>query len=160
MDNRAKTRSRCLGRRLKIDARYLLQLGRSARRHLTGLKASDFVEVSGMTAADGTITATAGSRRDRLGRNAWQVLGNGGERRYGQRTPLMINALIVELFGREFFTGFTSGQPAKRRSRRSPRNDIRFSHHDVDRNERRQARWSDAQQEGPAITAPRWSVRV
>src|ERR1700730_3671523 len=75
---------------------------------ITGLKMNDFVEVSGLTAADGTITAT------RIGREAsagtLQVLGTVASVDTVAHT-FMINALIVN-YSAANLTGFTSGQPA------------------------------------------------
>jgi Domain of unknown function (DUF5666) len=75
---------------------------------ITGLKVADFVEVSGLTAADGSITAT------RIGREAsagtLQVLGTVASVDTVAHT-FMINALIVNYSGANL-TGFTGGQPA------------------------------------------------
>jgi hypothetical protein len=75
---------------------------------ITGLKMNDFVEVSGLTAADGTITAT------RIGREAsagnLQVLGALASLDTVMHT-FKINALIVN-YSAANLTGFTSGQPA------------------------------------------------
>jgi uncharacterized protein DUF5666 len=73
--------------------------------NITGLMKDDFVEVSGLIAADGTITAT------RIGREAstgtLQVLGTVAGA--GTKT-FMINALTVD-YSTASLTGFTSGQP-------------------------------------------------
>jgi hypothetical protein len=73
---------------------------------ITGLKMNDFVEVSGLIAADGSITAT------RIGRDAsagtLQVLGTLASLDTVAHT-FKINALIVNYSN---LTGFTSGQPA------------------------------------------------
>src|SRR6266853_3310061 len=75
---------------------------------ITGLKASDFVEVSGMTAADGTIAATRIEREASAG--TLQVLGTVASVDTVMHT-FMINALIVD-YSAANLTGFTSGQPA------------------------------------------------
>src|SRR5882672_7988620 len=75
---------------------------------ITGLKVADFVEVSGLTAADGSISAT------RIGREAsagtLQVLGTVASVDTVAHT-FMINALIVN-YSAANLTDFTSGQPA------------------------------------------------
>src|SRR6202048_245111 len=94
-----------LGQTVKIDG------GTSFRADIkpadiTGLKMNDFVEVSGLIAADGSITAT------RIGRDAsagtLQVLGTLASVDTVAHT-FKINALIVNYSN---LTGFTSGQPA------------------------------------------------
>jgi len=75
---------------------------------ITGLKGGDFVEVSGMTAADGTITATRIERDASAG--ALQVLGTVAGVDTVAHT-FMINALIVN-YSAANLTDFTSGQPA------------------------------------------------
>jgi len=75
---------------------------------ITGLKVADFVEVSGLTAADGSISAT------RIGREAsagtLQVLGTVASVDTVAHT-FMINALIVN-YSAANLTGFAGGQPA------------------------------------------------
>ncbi len=75
---------------------------------ITGLKVADFVEVSGLTAADGSISAT------RIGREAsagtLQVLGTVASVDAVAHT-FMINALIVN-YSAANLTGFAGGQPA------------------------------------------------
>jgi len=75
---------------------------------ITGLKGGDFVEVSGMTAADGSVTATRIERDASAG--TLQVLGTVTSVDTTAHT-LMINALIVN-YSAANLTGFTSGQPA------------------------------------------------
>jgi hypothetical protein len=75
---------------------------------ITGLKGGDFVEVSGMTAADGTITATRIERDASAG--TLQVLGTVASVDTTAHR-FMINALIVN-YSAANLTGFTSGQPA------------------------------------------------
>jgi hypothetical protein len=75
---------------------------------ITGLKGGDFVEVSGMTAADGTITATRIERDTSAG--TLQVLGTVASVDTAMHT-FMINALIVN-YSAANLTGFTSGAPA------------------------------------------------
>ena len=75
---------------------------------ITGLKVTDFVEVSGMIAADGTITATRIERDTSAG--TLQVLGTVAGVDTAAHT-FMINALIVN-YSAANLTGFTSGQPA------------------------------------------------
>lgn len=75
---------------------------------ITGLKVADFVEVSGLTAADGTITATRIDRDASAG--MLQVLGTVASVDTAMHT-FMLNALIVD-YSAANLTGFTSGQPA------------------------------------------------
>ena len=96
-----------LGQTVKIDAGTSFSSDVQPA-DITGLKASDFVEVSGMTAADGTITATRIERDASAG--TLQVLGTVASVDTAAHT-LMINALIVN-YSAANLTGFTSGQPA------------------------------------------------
>lgn len=75
---------------------------------ITGLKGGDFVEVSGMTAADGTITATRIARDSSAG--TLQVLGTVASVDTAMHT-FMINALHVN-YSAANLMGFSSGQPA------------------------------------------------
>jgi hypothetical protein len=75
---------------------------------ITGLKVADFIEVSGMTAADGTITATRIERDSSAG--TLQVLGTVASIDTAMHT-FMINALIVN-YSAANLSGFASGQPA------------------------------------------------
>ena len=96
-----------LGQTVKIDAGTSFSSDVQPA-DITGLKVADFVEVSGLTAADGSITAT------RIGREAsagtLQVLGTVASADTVAHT-FMINALIVN-YSAANLTGFTSGQPA------------------------------------------------
>ena len=73
--------------------------------NIGGLTKNDFVEVSGLIAADGTITATRIDREASTG--TLQVLGTVAGA--GTKT-FMINALTVD-YSTASLTGFTSGQP-------------------------------------------------
>jgi Domain of unknown function (DUF5666) len=75
---------------------------------ITGLKVTDFVEVSGLTAADGSITATRIERDTSAG--TLQVLGTVASVNTAAHT-FMINALTVN-YSAANLTGFSSGQPA------------------------------------------------
>ena len=75
---------------------------------ITGLKGGDFVEVSGMTGADGSVTATRIERDASAG--TLQVLGTVASVDTTAHT-FMINALIVN-YSAANLTDFTSGQPA------------------------------------------------
>jgi hypothetical protein len=96
-----------LGQTVKIDAGTSFSSDVQPA-DITGLKVADFVEVSGLTAADGSISAT------RIGREAsagtLQVLGTVASVDTVAHT-FMINALIVN-YSAANLTGFTSGQPA------------------------------------------------
>jgi len=96
-----------LGQTVKIDAGTSFSSDVQPA-DITGLKVDDFVEVSGLTAADGTISAT------RIGREAsagtLQVLGTVASVDTVAHT-FMINALIVN-YSAANLTGFTSGAPA------------------------------------------------
>jgi hypothetical protein len=74
-----------------------------------GLNVKDFVAVSGLTAADGSITATR-IDREASGGNL-QVLGTVASVDT-MHTTFMINALIVNYSTTANLTGFTGGQPA------------------------------------------------
>jgi len=96
-----------LGQTVKIDAGTSFSSDVQPA-DITGLKVADFVEVSGLTAADGSISAT------RIGREAsagtLQVLGTVASVDTVAHT-FMINALIVN-YSAANLTGFTGGQPA------------------------------------------------
>src|SRR5882762_7293805 len=96
-----------LGQTVKIDAGTSFSSDVQPA-DITGLKVADFVEVSGLTAADGSISAT------RIGREAsagtLQVLGTVASVDTVAHT-FMINALIVN-YSAANLTDFTSGQPA------------------------------------------------
>jgi len=96
-----------LGQTVKIDAGTSFSSDVQPA-DITGLKVADFVEVSGLTAADGSISAT------RIGREAsagtLQVLGTLAGIDTAAHT-FMINALIVN-YSAANLTDFTSGQPA------------------------------------------------
>jgi len=96
-----------LGQTVKIDAGTSFSSDVKPA-DITGLKVADFVEVSGLTAADGSITAT------RIGREAsagtLQVLGTVSSLDTTLHT-FMINALIVN-YSAANLTGFSGGQPA------------------------------------------------
>ena len=96
-----------LGQTVKIDAGTSFSSDVQPA-DITGLKAADFVEVSGMTAADGTITATRIERDASAG--TLQVLGTVASVDTTAHT-FMINALIVN-YSAANLTDFTSGQPA------------------------------------------------
>src|SRR5882762_266216 len=96
-----------LGQTVKIDAGTSFNSDVQPA-DITGLKVDDFVEVSGLTAADGTITATRIERQASAG--TLQVLGTVASVDTAAHT-LMINALIVN-YSAANLTGFTSGQPA------------------------------------------------
>src|SRR6266850_8188014 len=96
-----------LGQTVKIDAGTSFSSDVQPA-DITGLKVADFVEVSGLTAADGSISAT------RIGREAsagtLQVLGTVASVDTVAHT-FMINALIVN-YSAANLTGFAGGQPA------------------------------------------------
>jgi hypothetical protein len=96
-----------LGQTVQIDAATSFS-SNVQPADITGLKGGDFVEVSGLTAADGTITATRIERDSSPG--ALQVLGTVASVDTAMHT-FMINALIVN-YSAANLTGFTSGQPA------------------------------------------------
>jgi len=96
-----------LGQTVKIDAGTSFSSDVQPA-DITGLKVDDFVEVSGLTAADGTITATRIERDASAG--SLQVLGTVASVDTMAHT-FMINALIVN-YSAANLTGFTSGQPA------------------------------------------------
>jgi len=75
---------------------------------ITGLKVADFIEVSGLTAADGTIAATRIEREASAG--TLQVLGTVASVDTVAQT-FMINALTVN-YSAANLTDFASGQPA------------------------------------------------
>jgi hypothetical protein len=76
---------------------------------ISGLNVKDFVAVSGLIAADGTITATRIDREASAG--TLQVLGTVASVDT-MHTTFKINALIVNYSPPANLTGFTSGQPA------------------------------------------------
>jgi hypothetical protein len=96
-----------LGQTVKIDAGTSFSSDVKPA-DITGLNMNDFVEVSGLTAADGTITATRIDRDASAG--TLQVLGTVASANTAMHT-FMINALIVD-YSAANLTGFTSGQPA------------------------------------------------
>jgi hypothetical protein len=96
-----------LGQTVKIDAGSSFSSDVQPA-DITGLKVADFVEVSGLTAADGSITATRIERDASAG--TLQVLGTVASADTVAHT-FMINALIVN-YSAANLTGFTSGQPA------------------------------------------------
>jgi len=97
-----------LGQTVKIDAGTSFSSDVKPA-DINGLNVADFVEVSGLTAADGSITAT------RIGREAsagtLQVLGKLASLDTAH-TTFKINALIVNYSGAKL-TGFTSGPLAE-----------------------------------------------
>jgi Domain of unknown function (DUF5666) len=96
-----------LGQKVKIDSGTSFSSDVQPA-DITGLKVADFVEVSGLTAADGTITATRIERDASAG--ALQVLGTVASVDTVAHT-FMINALVVN-YSAAMLTGFASGQPA------------------------------------------------
>ena len=96
-----------LGQTVKIDAGTSFSSDVKPA-DISGLKVTDFVEVSGMAAADGTITATRIERDASAG--ALQVLGTVASVDTAMHT-FMIDALKVD-YSAANLTGFTSGQPA------------------------------------------------
>jgi hypothetical protein len=96
-----------LGQTVKIDAGTSFSSDVKPA-DITGLNMNDFVEVSGLVAADGTITATRIERDASTG--TLQVLGTLASVDTAAHT-FMINALKVD-YSAANLTGFTSGQPA------------------------------------------------
>jgi len=96
-----------LGQTVKIDGGTSLSSDVQPA-DITGLKVADFVEVSGLAAADGTITATRIQRDSSSG--MLQVLGTVASVNTAAHT-FTINALIVN-YSSANLTGFTSGAPA------------------------------------------------
>ena len=95
-----------LGQTVKIDAGTSFSSDVKPA-DITGLNMNDFVEVSGLIGADGTITATRIDRAASTG-TTLQVLGTLASVDTVAHT-FKINALIVNYSN---LTGFTSGQPA------------------------------------------------
>jgi hypothetical protein len=96
-----------LGQTVKIDAGTSFSSDVKPA-DITGLNVADFVEVSGLIAADGSITATRIDRDASAGN--LQVLGTVASVDTAH-TTFMINALIVN-YSTANLTSFTSGQPA------------------------------------------------
>ena len=96
-----------LGQKVKIDGGTSFSSDVQPA-DITGLKVADFVEVSGLTAADGTITATRIERDASAG--TLQVLGTVASVDTVAHT-FMINALVVN-YSAAMLTGFAGGQPA------------------------------------------------
>jgi hypothetical protein len=96
-----------LGQKVKIDSGTSFNSDVKPA-DITGLKVADFVEVSGLTAADGTITATRIERDASAG--MLQVVGTVASVDTVAHT-FMINALIVN-YSAAMPSGFASGQPA------------------------------------------------
>jgi hypothetical protein len=96
-----------LGQTVTIDAGTSFSSNVSPA-DITGLKVADFVEVSGLTAADGTITATRIERQTAAG--TLQALGTVASLDTTAHT-FKINALVVN-YATAMLTGFTGGQPA------------------------------------------------
>src|SRR5882762_8377472 len=96
-----------LGQTVKIDAGTSFSSDVKPA-DITGLKVADFVEVSGLAAADGTITATRIERDASAG--TLQVLGTVASVDTVAHT-FMINALVVN-YSAANLAGFTSGAPA------------------------------------------------
>src|ERR1700730_8306293 len=97
-----------LGQTVKIDAGTSFSSDVQPA-DITGLNMNDFVEVSGLIAADGTITATRIDRAASTG-TTLQVLGTLASIDTAAHT-FMINALKVN-YSAANLTGFSSGQPA------------------------------------------------
>ena len=97
-----------LGQTVKIDAGTSFSSDVKPA-DITGLNMNDFVEVSGLIAADGTITATRIDRAASTG-TTLQVLGTLASIDTAAHT-FMINALKVN-YSAANLTGFSSGQPA------------------------------------------------
>ena len=96
-----------LGQTVKIDAGTSFSSDVKPA-DITGLKMNDFIEVSGLVAADGTITATRIDRDASAGN--LQVVGTLASINTAAHT-FMINALNVD-YSAANLTGFSSGQPA------------------------------------------------
>jgi hypothetical protein len=97
-----------LGQTVKIDAGTSFSSDVKPA-DITGLSMNDFVEVSGLIAADGSITATRIDRDASTG-TTLQVLGTLASIDTAAHT-FMINALKVN-YSAANLTGFSSGQPA------------------------------------------------
>ena len=97
-----------LGQTVKIDAGTSFSSDVKPA-DITGLNMNDFVEVSGLIGADGTITATRIDRAASTG-TTLQVLGTLASIDTAAHT-FMINALKVN-YSAANLTGFSSGQPA------------------------------------------------
>jgi Domain of unknown function (DUF5666) len=97
-----------LGQTVKIDAGTSFSSDVKPA-DITGLSMNDFVEVSGLIAADGSITATRIDRDASTG-TTLQVLGTLASIDTAAHT-FMINALQVN-YSAANLTGFSSGQPA------------------------------------------------